>query len=53
MAIECKAQSNAKKLVFFHYDPTYDDNKLDAVKEQYCNDDSVIMAQEGLTIDLL
>lgn len=53
MAIECKAQSNAKKLVFFHYDPTYDDNKLDAVKEQYCNDDSVIMAQEGLQIDLL
>ena len=53
MAVECKSQANAKKLVFFHYDPTYDDSKLNSIKERYVKDDSIIMAQEGLSIDLL
>ncbi len=51
MAIECKNQSNAKKLVFFHYDPCYDDNKLNGIKERYSSDD-VILAYEGLEIEL-
>lgn len=53
MAIESKNQSNAKKLAFFHYDPNYDDNKLNSVKEIYCKDKDIIMAYEGLEIDLI
>ena len=51
MAVECKHQANAEKLVFFHYDPGYDDNKLNAIKEHYKNDESIILAYEGLEID--
>jgi len=53
MAVECKKQANAEKLVFFHYDPDYDDEKLNSVKEKYKNDPNIIMAYEGLEIDLL
>ena len=53
MAVECKNQSNAEKLVFFHYDPCYDDNKLNGIKEHYnAYKDSIILAYEGLEIDL-
>ena len=54
MAIECRKQLNAKQLVFYHYDPLYDDNKLNRLKEQYKNIDSKsIFAHEGLEIKLL
>ena len=54
MAIECRKQLNAKQLVFFHYDPMYDDNKLNQIKEQYQNvDPQSILAYEGLEIKLL
>lgn len=53
MAIEAKKQANAEKLVFFHYDPSYDDEKLDMIKDRYRNDESIILAYEGLKIDLL
>lgn len=53
MAIECKNQSNAENLVFFHYDPNYDDNKLNSIKEHYKDYEGVIFAYEGLEIDLL
>lgn len=52
MAIEAKHQTHADKVVFFHYDPAYDDNKLNAIKEHYKNDD-IIFAYEGLEIDLM
>ena len=52
MAIEAKHQTNAEKLVFFHYDPGYDDNKLNAIKEHYKQDD-ILFAYEGLKIDLM
>lgn len=52
MAVECKKQSNAEKLVFFHYDPNYDDNKLNSIKEQY-KDENVIFAKENLELNLL
>ncbi len=52
MAIEAKHQTHAEKVVFFHYDPAYDDNKLNAIKEHYKNDD-IIFAYEGLEIDLM
>lgn len=51
MAVEAKNQANAEKLVFFHFDPNYDDNKLNSIKEQY-KDDNIILAQEGLEIEL-
>lgn len=53
MAVECKEQANAKKLAFFHYDPNYDDNKLNSIKDRYKDDESIIFAREGLELKLL
>jgi len=54
MAIECKNQTSAEKLVFFHFDPSYDDQKLNQIKEKYKNiDANAILAYEGLEINLL
>ena len=53
MALAAKKQSKAEKLVFSHFDPAYNDKKLDKIKEEFCKDDSLIMAYEGLEIDLL
>ena len=53
MAIEAQKQANAKKVVFFHFDPSYDDNKLNIIKEHYKDlGESAIMAYEGLEIEL-
>lgn len=49
MAVETMKQSKAKNLVFFHYDPGYDDEKLDSIKEYYLtNYKNVHFAYEGL-----
>lgn len=54
MAIECRQQTAAENLVFFHFDPSYDDEKLNQIKEKYKNIDSnAILAYEGLEINLL
>ena len=54
MAMECKNQIHAKKLVFFHFDPSYNDEKLNQLKEQYQTKNSdAILAYEGLEIKLL
>lgn len=54
MALECKKQVKAKKLVFFHFDPSYDDTKLNQIKEDMKNvDKNAILAYEGLEINLL
>ena len=53
MAVESKRQANAEKLVFFHYDPDYNDEKLNYIKAHYKDDENIIMAYEGLEIDLL
>ncbi len=54
MAIESQNQASAEKLVFFHFDPEYDDEKLDSIKEQYKPvADKAILAYEGLEINLL
>lgn len=54
MALECKKQVKAKKLVFFHFDPSYDDTKLNQIKEELKNvDKNAILAYEGLEINLL
>ena len=51
MALDCKQQIGAKKIVFFHYDPCYNDEKLDSLAEEYASENA-IMAYEGLEIDL-
>ncbi len=53
MAVDAKNQSGAEKLVFFHFDPSYDDNKLNSIKEQYKLQDDILLAYEGLEIDLM
>jgi ribonuclease BN (tRNA processing enzyme) len=53
MAVECKNQTKAEKLVFFHFDPSYDDNKLNSIKEHYKGSDDIILAQEGMEIELM
>ena len=54
MALECLEQVNAEKLVFFHFDPSYDDEKLDLISDQYKSvSDKAILAYEGLEINLL
>ncbi len=53
MAVDAKKQSGAEKLVFFHFDPSYDDNKLNSIKEQYKLQEDIILAYEGLEIDLM
>lgn len=53
MAIAAKKQANAKELIFFHFDPTYNDAKLDEIAEHYSQViDHAQMAYEGLEIDL-
>jgi ribonuclease BN (tRNA processing enzyme) len=52
MALECQKQTNAGKLVFFHFDPGYDDNKLNVIKDHYKDHENAILAHEGLEIDL-
>lgn len=52
MAIECQKQVGAEKLIFFHFDPSYDDNKLNIIKEHYKALDNVQLAYEGLEIEL-
>ena len=55
MAIEIQKQTKADKLVFFHYDPNYDDEKLDKIEKHYKGQASekFIMSREGLEINLM
>ena len=49
MATESMKQSGAKNLVFFHYEPGYDDVKLNRIKEHYSsNFKNVQFSYEGL-----
>lgn len=51
MAKEMKVQTNAKTLVFFHYEPSYTDEKLDLIAEEY-KEENLIFAKEGLEINI-
>ena len=54
MAIECANQANAKQLIFFHFDPGYDDKKLNSIKNNYEKlYGNVKLAYEGMEINLL
>lgn len=53
MAIEAMKQTHAKKLVCFHYDPGYNDGKLNQIKEHYSsNFENLIMSYENLEMDI-
>ena len=53
MALETMKQTNAKNLAFFHYDPSYNDNMLDRIKELYTTTNkNAFMAYEGLEFEL-
>lgn len=51
MALEAKKLANAKLLVMYHYDPTYNDEKLKMISKNYQLGD-VFFAKEGLEIEL-
>lgn len=54
MAVEMKQLSHAKKLVFFHLDPTYDDEVVKQIENHYKqNYQDCIMAKEGLELSIL
>ena len=47
-------QAKAKALVFYHYDPSYDDARLGRIEEYYTsNNSNVYMSYEGMEINLL
>ncbi len=61
IATDIALKAGVKKLVMFHHDPSYDDEKLDAVylralnyKEMFDKSQSldIVMAYEGLTIEI-
>ena len=54
MAIKEKENAHAKNLAFFHYDTTYNDNKLDEIKKDIINKtEGLIMPVENQKIELL
>lgn len=54
MAVEQAKIAHAKKLAFFHLDPTYDDEKLECVEKYYVQKmDTAFIAKEGQEIILL
>lgn len=54
MAVEVMKQAKAKKMAFFHFDPSYDDTKLARLKEYYTSmNKNVYLPHEGLEISIL
>ena len=53
MAIETMKKCEAKNLAFFHYDPSYNDEKLEHIKEYYTTgSNNIFMAYEGLEFNI-
>jgi len=53
MALEAQKQSGAKKLAFYHFDPSYDDAKLSDISAYYQNiAGNAFVAREGLELIL-
>ncbi|MBR2526077.1 hypothetical protein IKE67_06385 [bacterium] len=54
MALESQDYCHAKKVIFFHYDPSYDDEKLNNIAKLYGDlADKADFAYEGLEINIL
>ena len=53
MAIETGLLSKAKKIFFFHYDPDYDDVKLDMLEKEFSkNNENIYFAKENFEFSL-
>lgn len=53
MALECQDYCHAKKVIFFHFDPSYDDDKLNSIAKVYGDlADKADFAYEGLEINI-
>lgn len=53
MALEAQRQSGAKQLAFYHFDPGYNDSRLDEIAQHYKNlEQTAFVAKEGLEIVL-
>lgn len=54
MAVEVMKQAKAKKLAFFHFDPSYNDTKLNRIKEHYTAvNKNIYVPNEGMEITVL
>lgn len=54
MALDCQKQSDAKKLAFYHFDPSYNDEKMSEIEQHYRQiSETAFVAHEGLEINLL
>lgn len=51
MAIDAMKQTNAKRLVCYHFDPMYNDSKLNEISSSISTE-SILLAKEGLEISL-
>ena len=53
MAIETALGAKAKKLFFFHYDPDYDDNRLEMLEQEFLKNNQIInFAKENYEVKL-
>ena len=53
MALEAQEFCHADKLIFYHYDPNYNDEKLDNISKFYANlSDKADFSYEGLEIEI-
>lgn len=53
MALECQDYCHAKKVIFYHFDPSYDDDKLNSIAKIYGDlADKADFAYEGLEIEI-
>ncbi len=54
MALEAQDYCHAKKVIFYHYDPSYDDEKLNTIAKFYGEvADKADFAYEGLEINII
>lgn len=54
MAVESMKMTGAKNLVFTHFDPSYDDEKLESINELYkAQYQNILLAYEGLELNIL
>ena len=53
MALESAKLAKAKRVLFFHYDPNYDDRTLEMLEKEFSNPaDGIDFAKEGMEIIL-
>ena len=54
MALEVQKQSHAKMLAFFHLEPSYSDEKIATIENEYkSKEPNCFIAKEGLEIEII